>query len=503
MPASAGQNGFDGQGHALFTFLLLNSTQRLKNKPMIQNTYSELPERFYESVKPETFQSPKLLAFNKSLAKELGLPEYSDDELAQFFSGQKTLEGSKPLAQAYAGYQFGHPNPQLGDGRAHLLGEMNGYDIQLKGSGRTKFSRQGDGRSALGPVIREYIVSEAMHKLSVPTTRALAAVRTGEEVARQFGSEPGGIFTRVASSHIRVGTFQFFHFQDDREGVETLLNYTLERHYPEIAKLTDTAEKVIQFLKAVSRKQAELIAKWTALGFIHGVMNTDNYSVAGITIDYGPCAFMEKFEMHKTFSSIDHAGRYSYWNQAPIAQWNLLRLADCLVPLVNEDTDKAVAQMSEELEPAFKDFEKLRLEALIEKLGLNGGITKDNGDLIERFMKYLEAEKVDFTLAFRNLPKLYNGDDSFYPDSPLFNIFVDEWKKQNPDVESLNQINPLFIPRNHLVQRAIDQSYKGKDELFHKLNKALEKPYEEQPEFEEFTRPASADEAVKETFCGT
>ena len=469
---------------------------------MFSNTYSKLPDRFFERIQPEAFKSPELIAYNESLGQELGLSDYSRDDLAQIFSGQKILDGSEPLAQAYAGFQFGHPNPQLGDGRAHLLGEMNGFDIQLKGSGRTKFSRQGDGRSALGPVIREYLVSEAMYHLGVPTTRALAAVRTGEEVARQFGHEPGGIFTRVASSHLRVGHFQYFMFLEDIEGIETLLDYTLKRHYPELNEIKDRSQQVIGFLKALAKKQSKLVSKWTALGFIHGVMNTDNCSVAGITIDYGPCAFMEAFQLHKTFSSIDHNGRYSYWNQVPIAQWNLLRLADTLLPLVNENNEKAVATVSEEIEPIFKEFEKDRLDALASKLGLQD-ITLESTDVIERFMKYLETEKLDFTLGFRNLPQLYNGDYSFYPESPLLKIFVDEWKKLNPNIESLNEINPLFIPRNHLVQRAIDQSYEGKDELFHELNEVFKKPFKEQASYSEYTNPASVDEAVKETFCGT
>ncbi len=291
------------------------------------NSYSKLPDIFYERVKPASFSGPKLLMFNEDLAKELKIDFESSTEerLAQVFSGQELLEGSEPLAQAYAAHQFGHFVPQLGDGRAHLLGETQGLDIQLKGSGQTRFSRRGDGRSALGPVVREYIVSEAMHALGVPTTRALAAVLTGEQVYRGE-QEPGGVFTRVASSHLRVGTFQYFMAREDKESLRILMNYAIDRHYPDLSSEEDESKKALQFLKEVGKRQAELIAHWMSLGFIHGVMNTDNFSVAGITIDFGPCAFMDEFRENKVFSSIDKNGRYAYSNQIAIGQWNILRL---------------------------------------------------------------------------------------------------------------------------------------------------------------------------------
>ena len=304
------------------------------------NTYRQLPDHFYSEHMPARFSQPKLLAFNKDLADELGFDftDKSDDELAMIFSGQEILEGSEPIAQAYAAHQFGHFVPQLGDGRALLLGEVIGkndkrYDIQLKGSGQTIFSRRGDGMSALGPVIREYIVSEAMYALGVPATRALAAVATGDLVQRET-SEPGGVFTRVAASHIRIGTFQFFAAREDTKGLDTLLEYAATRHYPDIV---DSENLALDFLRKVIEKQISLVAHWMSLGFIHGVMNTDNMTISGETIDFGPCAFMDKFHHEKVFSSIDLNSRYSYGNQGPILSWNMSRLAECLIPLVHQD----------------------------------------------------------------------------------------------------------------------------------------------------------------------
>lgn len=469
-----------------------------------ENTYAQLPPRFYQKVSPASFNSPELLIFNNELASELGmeLEGIDDRELANIFSGQQVLPGSEPLAQAYAGFQFGHPVPQLGDGRALLLGETNKKDIQLKGSGQTMFSRGGDGRSALGPVIREYIVSEAMYALGVPTTRALAAVKTGEEVYRQNGPEPGGVFTRVADSHIRVGTFQYFAFQNDLEGIRVLLDYSIGRHYPEIDKDMDEGQKAIEFLKAVTQRQAELVAKWTALGFIHGVMNTDNFSIAGITIDYGPCAFMDEFKHYKVFSSIDQKGRYSFFNQVPIAQWNILRLADCLLPLIDDDQNKAIEILEKELDNIMGDFPLLRWKGLAAKLGITNYRPKDE-HLIKLFLDYLEKEELDFTLAFRFLPQLLSGNSNYYKQTAQLEQFLERWKARSINIENLDSINPVYIPRNHLVEQAIRDAYEGDCRLFKEMVEVLKRPFEQIPGLDRFMQPPQPSERVLQTFCGT
>ena len=313
--------------------LHLRQTESIK---MVRSSYLNLPHRFYQSIRPASFPDPQLVMFNSELAQELGLEFSSDAEIAKIFSGKELLPGSEPIAQAYAGAQFGHFVPLLGDGRAHIIGEINGLDIQLKGSGRTQFSRRGDGKSALGPVIREFLVSEAMHALGVPTTRALCAVTTGERVMRMEGPEPGGIFTRVADSHVRVGTFQYFSNQEDLEALTLLTDYVIDRHYPDIQQ-KDLGERCLELLRRFADRQGDLVAQWFGFGFIHGVMNTDNCSIAGITIDYGPCAFLDEFKFSKVFSSIDRQGRYAYGNQMNITEWNILRFAECLIPLINDN----------------------------------------------------------------------------------------------------------------------------------------------------------------------
>lgn len=469
----------------------------------LENSYLDLPEKFYERTKPERVENPSLIAVNSTLAKNIGLEidSFSPSELAKIFSGNQILPGTQPMALAYAGYQFGHPVPQLGDGRAHLLGQSKGFDIQLKGSGRTSFSRNGDGKSALGPVLREYILSEAMHHLGVPTTRALCAVRSGEEVYRQDGPEPGAIFTRVADSHIRVGSFQYFAFQEDFKSLEILLNFTLKRHYPELISLP-SSEKAISLLKAFTEKQSNLIAKWSSLGFIHGVMNTDNFSLAGITLDYGPCAFMEEFQFNKVFSSIDRRGRYSFFNQVPIAKWNILRLADCLLPFIDSDQQKAIEKVEAELIPMFSIFENRRNEAFARKLGVQNYQESDEF-LVSDFLNYIEAHSLDFTLSFYNLPKMFQGDFSFYPSSEARDSFVKKWKNRVTEISLLSQLNPLYIPRNHLVQKAIESSYKGDDSFFHRFNEVLKRPFDVQVNAEEFSLPAKPEEKIEETFCGT
>jgi uncharacterized protein YdiU (UPF0061 family) len=468
------------------------------------NSYSTLPDRFYQKVSPENFRNPTLLLFNHELAKELKIKTQgvSDTELAHVFSGQNILPGSEPMALVYAAHQFGHWQPQLGDGRAHLLGETAGFDLQLKGSGRTRFSRRGDGRSALGPVIREYIVSEAMHHLGVPSTRALAAVSTGEEVYRQTGPEPGGIFTRVAESHIRVGTFQYFAAKNDQEAVETLLNYSINRHYPELANIPNASEKSLQFLQAIVKKQATLIAKWLSYGFIHGVMNTDNFSVAGITIDFGPCAFLDEYQSDKVFSSIDRQGRYCFSNQIAIAQWNILRLAECLIPLIDTNTKMAEQKIEEEVITLFPLFQREKTEAFTRKLGLaNSGTAEQT--LYEDFLHYLEQESLDFTLSFRNLPRLLEGETSFYPQTEQFKNFLFNWNNLNPDKDNLNKNNSYLIPRNHLIQQAIDDAYNGDLQLFIQMVEVLKKPFTTNLESALFATPPRPTQRVCQTFCGT
>jgi len=468
------------------------------------NSYLNLPSTFYEKVRAEPFSGPKLLMFNDELAQSLGFPtnEFSSEELAEIFCGQKLLPGSEPIALAYAGFQFGHPVPVLGDGRAMLLGELKGFDVQLKGSGQTPFSRRGDGLSALGPVIREYIVSEAMFVLGVPTTRALAAVRTGEEVFRQFGAEPGGVFTRVASSHIRVGTFQYFSFKKDLSSLKILLDYTIKRHYPELGDLSDLREKCLGLLKAFSLRQGNLIAQWSGLGFIHGVMNTDNCFLSGETVDYGPCAFMDEFRFHKVFSSIDERGRYSFFNQVPIIQWNILRLADCLIPLISTDEKEAISLVETEVIPLLEEFPQMRMKEFSKKLGIDDFKPEDES-LVMEFLNFLEEESLDFTLSFRNLTKLYEGDLSFYGDSQKIKDFKTKWLARNPNLEKLDRLNPLYIPRNHLVQKAIELSYQGDDSFFKTLSEVLRKPFEAQAGREEFSLPPKEAEKVLRTFCGT
>lgn len=470
----------------------------------LSSSYLKLPPVFYQRVEAASFPEASLLLFNESLADELGFPyqSCSQEELISIFSGKTLLKGSTPMALAYAGFQFGHPVASLGDGRALLLGELKGFDIQLKGSGVTPFSRRGDGLSALGPVVREYIVSEAMNRLGIPTTRALCALRSGEEVYRQFGEEPGGIFTRVAPSHIRVGTFQYFAFKNDIDSITKLLNYTLERHYPEHLNLSSMAERAMALLKSFAQRQGELIAKWSGVGFIHGVMNTDNCALGGFTIDYGPCAFLDEFKFYKVFSSIDERGRYSFFNQVPIIQWNVLRLADTLLPLIDANESQAIKKVEQELIPLLENFTELRTREFARKLGIKEFVQEDTL-IVTEFLEYLEKESLDFTLSFRNLPSLHNDTNIFYPKTKELDSFVTKWKQRVQSVEHLDSINPIYIPRNHLVQKAIELSYQGDMSFCKKLLTVLDSPFQEREEYKEFTLPPLQQERVERTFCGT
>jgi len=465
------------------------------------NSYTDLPERFFQRIQPEQFPAPELVVFNNDLANELGLNFANEDEAAQILSGQKLLPGSEPIAQAYAGCQFGHFVPQLGDGRAHLLGEVKGFDIQLKGSGKSKFSRGGDGRSPLGPVIREFVISEAMHALGVPTTRALGVITTGEDVLRHYGLEPGGILARVADSHLRVGTFQFFHNLGDLEALEILTNFAIQRHYQEISS-ADLSDRCVELVRAVAVKQGELVAKWYGVGFVHGVMNTDNCSIAGLTIDYGPCAFLDSFKVMKVFSSIDHQGRYAYGNQMGIAKWNVMRLADCLLPLIADDPAVARSKVTEALDEVFSNFPtKVYLE-FGRKLGLSE-FHPGLDSLVASFLRYLEANSLDFTLSFYNLKNLYEGESDFFPMSPVLEAFLNQWKELYPDPAQMASLNPCVIPRNHQIENVIQHANDGQYESLYEIWEALKNPFDVSTKHLHLMDPPRSEEQVYQTFCGT
>ncbi len=463
-----------------------------------ENTYVSLPNRLFSHQKPTPVRAPKLLAFNESLADELGISGTHDPyELAQVFSGSSLPEGAQPIAQLYAGHQFGNWNPQLGDGRAVLLGESNGYDIQLKGSGPTPYARRGDGRAWLGPVLREYIVSEAMHALGIPTTRALAAVETGEEIMRDRPL-PGAVLTRVASSHIRVGTFQVLAARQDIEGLQALLDYAIARHYP-------SASTPAAFLREVVAKQAELIAHWLSIGFIHGVMNTDNCTISGETIDYGPCAFMDAFHPGQVFSSIDRHGRYAYGNQPQIIAWNMAQLATSLLPL-EDNSDAAVEEFTEIINDMPGMLRGMWQDRFAAKLGISE--TKDNDEgLITHLLSIMTDQKADFTNSFRYLTDgsvTETGLEAHKDYSAWHTQWTDRKREQPTDpVEVMAKSNPYLIPRNHQIEAMITQAVAGDLNLFHRLNAALSSPFEASPEAADLTVPPTTEEKVTQTFCGT
>ena len=467
------------------------------------NSYTALPQAFYATVSSNEVPAPALLGWNQGLALELGVAslDYDEVQLASVFSGSVALEGSQPISMAYAGHQFGHFVPQLGDGRAALLGEIvtdagNRFDIQLKGSGRTPFSRGGDGKSWLGPVLREYILSEAMHHLDVPTTRALAAVATGETVFRE-SARPGAVLTRVASSHLRVGTFEYFAARDEVESLRTLADYAIDRHCPEVS---DEESPYVGFFRRVVERQAELIAHWMSIGFIHGVMNTDNMAISGETIDYGPAAYMDEFRFDKVFSSIDTFGRYAYANQPAIAQWNLARLAETLLALgANKVELEAVLAM-------FPDqYESHYLALMGPKLGLYDVREADAG-LIAEWLKYLNDNGLDYTLSFRELASRTGALDE-----TRFGPFETKWRrragsqgKTPAEISAfMNSVNPLFIPRNHRVEQAISEAVDGNLTVFDDMNTALAQPCTEQPGLSDYAKAPRPHERVTRTFCGT
>ncbi len=482
---------------------------------LFDNSYARELDGLWLKALPSHASDPKLIRFNHTLADELGLDvsALADTELAAIFSGNQLPENAQPLAMAYAGHQFGHFSPQLGDGRAILLGEVmdrNGKrrDIQLKGPGRTPFSRSGDGRAALGPVLREYIVSEFMHAAGIPATRALAAVLTGDEVYRET-AKPGGVFTRVASSHIRVGTFQFFASRGDMASVRRLADYTIARHYPECGQ---EKRPYLALFEAVLERQAQLMAKWTAIGFVHGVMNTDNMAVSGETIDFGPCAFIDHYDPDALFSSIDQNGRYAFSNQPLIAQWNLARLAETLVPLIDADQDAAVRLVSEVLETFPSQFEGHRMAAMRAKLGLR---TEHDGDaiLIKRLLDLLQLQTVDYTVAFRALSTV-QGEGEFLEmfTGKAAERWIVDWCSRLAErgedgataQAAMQTVNPAYIPRNHRIEQAIRAAEDHGDFVpFNVLVDVLAKPFDDQPEHADFQTPPLMDERVTKTFCGT
>ena len=487
------------------------------------NSYARLPDKFYARVNPTKVECPTLVKLNTSLADFLGLDSaaLNSEEGAAILSGNRVAEGSEPLAMAYAGHQFGHFVPRLGDGRANLIGEVTArdgvrYDLHLKGSGRTPFSRGGDGRATLSAVLREYIVSEAMFALGVPTTRALAAVATGEPVVRET-LQPGAVLTRVAKSHLRVGTFQYFAAQGDDEAVRALADYAIGRHYP---GTLDAPKRYRAFLCEVIERQARLVAQWLMLGFIHGVMNTDNTSISGETIDYGPCAFMEAYDPDTVFSSIDHQGRYAYSNQPHAMHWNLARLAEALLPLLIEEEgsdDVGMACAYEAMESFGVHFQAARAAGLRRKLGL---VTEEEGDiaLADDLLKRMAGNNADFTLTFRRLCDSAisaNGDEgvrALFTDPTSFDVWAVGWRARlakesiSPDLRELQMhlANPLFIPRNHLVEAALKAATERQDfQPFEDLVGVLADPYKEQAGRERYAVPATPEQAVTATFCGT
>lgn len=465
------------------------------------NSYARLPGKFYARVTPMPVKEPRLIRFNTGLADELGLTPGTPDEQAQAFSGNVIPQHAEPLAQAYAGHQFGGFSPQLGDGRANLLGEVvdiNGTrrDIQLKGSGPTPWSRMGDGRAGLGPVLREYVVSEAMHALGIPTTRALAATTTGEPVYRENGALPGAVLTRVAASHVRVGTFQYFAARRDTEALRTLYDYVTDRHYPE-------ATSPNELLSAIVARQADLVARWMSVGFIHGVMNTDNTTISGETIDYGPCAFIDVFHPQTVFSSIDAHGRYAYDNQPNIIVWNLAQLATSLVPLM-PDTDAAVKDFTEIIHAMPAAIHRNWLACFGRKIGLAEATAEDE-PLITDLLTLMANERADFTNSFRALTGGKARDQFTNPAG--FDAWADTWQRRlasEEDPESLMRAtNPAFIPRNHRIEQMIQAAVDGDFGPFHRMVDVLAHPFDDQPDAADLTRPPEPSEVVQQTFCGT
>ena len=473
------------------------------------NTYLKLSKIFREEIKPTPVHDPNLVILNEELAKDLNLDfsKIDNKDLAQLFSGNVLPNDTNTIAQAYAGHQFGHFT-MLGDGRAVLLGEhlvnnTKRFDIQFKGSGRTSFSRSGDGRAVLGPMLREYIISEAIHALNIPTTRSLAVVSTGEKVVRE-NLLPGAILTRVASSHIRVGTFQYIAAKQNLDDLTTLVDYTIERHYPEIQS---SKNKALDLLSLVMEKQCQLVINWMRVGFIHGVMNTDNMTLSGETIDYGPCAFMDDYDPKTVFSSIDKFGRYSFSNQPPITKWNLARLAECFIPLIDKDEDQAIKIASEIIDNFQNIYETKWLNMMRDKLGLFGE-DKDDLKLINNLFNWMKSNQADYTNTFCYLMNISSIQDQTYKDKNFIDwsknwekrILINGGSKEN-SLELMKKNNPIVIPRNHKVEEALEAANDNNLKPMYDLLSILKKPYTKQTNIEKFQTPSK--NKNYQTFCGT
>jgi len=474
------------------------------------NTYYRLSDIFKEDIKPIPVKKPELVLLNKTLAENLNLnfSNLDNQELSELFSGNSLPKGSNSIAQAYAGHQFGHFT-MLGDGRAVLIGEHlskdnKRYDIQFKGSGKTAFSRNGDGRAALGPMLREYIISEAMNGLGIPTTRSLAVVKTGEDVIRET-SLPGAILTRIASSHIRVGTFQYIAARQKKDEIEVLLNYVIDRHYPDIK---NSKNKATELLSIVLEKQINLVVNWMRVGFIHGVMNTDNMSISGETIDYGPCAFMDTYDPKTVFSSIDQMGRYAYFNQPVITKWNLSRFAECLIPLIDKNQEKAIELATEIINSFEKKYEEKWLNMMRDKLGLFGMDEKDKF-LILDLLTWMHQKKIDYTNIFCHLMNENIKEDKDYEDEDFKN-----WKKRwnerlktnnntpEKSLKLMRSANPIVIPRNHKVEEVLEAAEKNNFKPITRLVEILKDPYSQQKNIINYQIPSNSEKKYQ-TFCGT
>ena len=474
------------------------------------NTYFNLSEPFREKINPSPVKKPEIILLNNDLAKLLNLDfsKISNSELSNIFSGNLLPAGSNSIAQAYAGHQFGHFT-MLGDGRAILLGEHvsqsnKKYDIQFKGSGKTAFSRNGDGRAALGPMLREYIISEAMNALKIPTTRSLAVVKTGELIQREKALQ-GAILTRVASSHIRVGTFQYIAARQKDDELKTLLDYTIDRHYPEIKNSNNQA---LDLLNRLIERQCDLVVNWMRVGFIHGVMNTDNMTISGETIDYGPCAFMDTYDPKTVFSSIDQNGRYAYCNQPGITKWNLARFAECLIPFFERDQKKAIQIATETINDFEKKYEEKWMNMMRNKLGISGLDNKDK-PLILDLLTWMHEKKADYTNTFCHLMNLDPKKEKIFEDSK-FIVWKKRWKERllkndNNQIKSkelMKNNNPLVIPRNHKIEEALEAAELNDMEPINKILEILKNPYDKQSEIIDYQYPSKSSEKYQ-TFCGT
>jgi len=476
----------------------------------LKNSYIELPAKLYMKQLPVAVKNPQIIYFNMGLAKELGLEFLSEEKVAvaEYLSGNKIPEGATSISQAYAGHQFGHFT-MLGDGRAVLLGEQinqnnQRYDIQLKGSGQTPFSRSGDGRATLSSMLREYIISESMHHLGIPTTRSLAVAQTGEKVYRETVND-GAVLTRIASSHIRVGTFEYVINFCSKEDLEIFIKYVIDRHYPEIS---DADNPTLEFLKTVMHKQIDLIVDWIRVGFIHGVMNTDNMSIAGETMDYGPCAFMNTYNPKTVYSSIDRNGRYEFGNQSTIAHWNLTVFASTLLPLISDNKEKAIQLAKDILNKFSEEYSKKWYLMMFEKLGIAKPLNEDKA-LVDTLLQLMEEQKADYTNTFAALTLNKVSDDSLFKSSQ-FTDWRKQWdnrtnhtEKQIKTSKLMQTKNPLIVPRNHLVESALEDAIHGNKSQFNELLNLISKPYDYKSHHNNFqTIPSGFDDCYK-TFCGT